>query len=48
MEKYEQAVKETLEEMIIKKDKDTVGDFIDFVFTCSDDIKQKFINWIAD
>lgn len=48
MEKYEQAVKETLEEMIIKKDKDTVGDFIDFVFTCSDDVKQKFINWIVD
>ena len=47
MKKYEQAVKETLEEMIIKKDKDTVGDFIDFVFTCSDDVKQKFINWIA-
>ena len=48
MKKYEQAVKETLEEMIIKKDKDTVEDFIDFVFTCSDDVKQKFINWIAD
>ena len=45
--KYEQTTEERLKEMLFEKDM-SFDDFIDFVFTCSDDIKQKFINWIAD
>ena len=45
--KHEQTIKERLKEMLFEKDK-SFDDFIDFVFTCSDDTKQKFVNWIAD
>ena len=45
--KHEQTTKERLKEMLFEKDK-SFDDFIDFVFTCSDDTKQKFVNWIAD
>ena len=45
--KYEQPIKERLKEMLFEKDK-SFDDFIDFVFTCSDDTKQKFVNWLVD
>ena len=44
--KYEQTTEEWLKEMLFKKDK-SFDDFIDFVFTCSDDTKQKFVNWLV-
>ena len=44
--KYEQTIKERLKEMLFEKDK-SFDDFIDFVFTCSDDTKQKFVNWLV-
>ena len=44
--KYEQSTKERLKEMLFEKDK-SFDDFIDFVFTCSDDTKQKFVNWLV-
>ena len=44
--KYEQTVKETLEKIIIKKDK-SFDDFIDFVFSCGEEDKQKFVNWLV-
>ena len=44
--KYEQPTKERLKEMLFEKDK-SFDDFIDFVFTCSDDTKQKFVNWLV-
>ena len=45
--KYEQPVKERLKEMLFEKDK-SFDDFIDFIFTCSDDVKEKFVNWLTD
>ena len=45
--KYEQSTKERLKEMLFEKDKSS-DDFIDFVFTCSDDVKEKFVNWLTD
>ena len=44
--KYEQTIKERLKDMLFEKDK-SFDDFIDFVFTCSDDTKQKFVNWLV-
>ena len=44
--KYEQPTKERLKEMLFEKDK-SFDDFIDFVFTCSDDVKEKFVNWLV-
>ena len=44
--KYEQPTKEWFKEMLFEKDK-SFDDFIDFVFTCSDDTKQKFVNWLV-
>ena len=44
--KHEQPIKERLKEMLFEKDK-SFDDFIDFVFTCSDDTKQKFVNWLV-
>ena len=44
--KYEQTIKERLKEMLFKKDK-SFDDFIDFVFTCGDEAKQKFVNWLV-
>ena len=44
--KDEQSTKERLKEMLFEKDK-SFDDFIDFVFTCSDDTKQKFVNWLV-
>ena len=44
--KYEQTIKERLKEMLFEKDK-SFDDFIDFVFTCGDDAKQKFVNWLV-
>lgn len=44
--KYEQTIKERLKEMLFEKDK-SFDDFIDFVFTCGDDTKQKFVNWLV-
>ena len=35
-----------LKEMLFEKDK-SFDDFIDFVFTRSDDTKQKFVNWLV-
>ena len=44
--KYEQTIKERLKEMLFEKDK-SFDDFIDFVFTFSDDVKEKFVNWLV-
>ena len=44
--KHEQTTKERLKEMLFEKDK-SFDDFIDFVFTCSDDVKEKFVNWLV-
>ena len=44
--KCEQTTEERLKEMLFKKDKSS-DDFVDFVFTCSDDVKQKFVNWLV-
>ena len=44
--KDEQSTKERLKEMLFEKDK-SFDDFIDFVFTFSDDVKEKFVNWLV-
>lgn len=44
--KYEQPVKEKLKEMLFEKDK-SFDDYVDFIFTCSDDVKEKFVNWLV-
>ena len=44
--KNEQTIKERLKEMLFEKDK-SFDDFIDFVFTCGDDAKEKFVNWLV-
>ena len=44
--KYKQTTEERLKKMLFEKDK-SFDDFIDFVFTCSDDVKQKFVNWLV-
>ena len=44
--KYEQTLEERLKEMLFEKDK-SFDDFVDFIFTCSDDTKQKFVNWLV-
>ena len=44
--KYEQTTKERLKEMLFEKDM-SFDDFIDFVFTFSDDVKEKFVNWLV-
>ena len=44
--KHEQTTKERLKEMLFEKDK-SFDDFIDFVFTFSDDVKEKFVNWLV-
>ena len=44
--KYEQPVKERLKEILFEKNK-SFDDFVDFVFTCSDDVKEKFVNWLV-
>ena len=44
--KYDQPVKERLKEMLFEKDK-SFDDYVDFIFTCSDDVKEKFVNWLV-
>lgn len=44
--KYEQTTEERLKEMLFEKDM-SFDDFIDFVFTFSDDVKEKFVNWLV-
>lgn len=44
--KYEQSVKERLKEMLFEKDK-SFDDYVDFIFTCSDDVKEKFVSWLV-
>ena len=44
--KYGQTVKERLKEMLFEKDK-SFDDYVDFIFTCSDDTKQKFVSWLV-
>ena len=44
--KYKQTTEERLKKMLFEKDK-SFDDFIDFVFTCGDDTKQKFVNWLV-
>ena len=44
--KYKQPVKERLKEMLFEKDK-SFDDYVDFIFTCSDDVKEKFVNWLV-
>ena len=46
-EKFEQAEKERLKYLLVEKDK-SFDDFVDFIFTCSDDTKKKFVNWIVN
>ena len=35
-------------DMLMKKDKDTVDDLFEFIYSCDDEVMKKFINWIAD
>ena len=42
--KYEQTTEERLKEMLFEKDM-SFDDFIDFTF--SDDVKEKFVNWLV-
>ena len=44
--KYKQPVKGRLKEMLFEKDK-SFDDFVNFIFTCSDDVKEKFVNWLV-
>ena len=44
--KYEQTLEERLKEMLFEKDK-SFDDYVDFIFTCSDDVKEKFVNWLV-
>lgn len=44
--KYEQPIKERLKEMLSEKDK-SFDDYVDFIFTCGDDVKEKFVNWLV-
>ena len=44
--KHEQTTKERLKEMLFEKDM-SFDDFVDFVFTFSDDVKEKFVNWLV-
>lgn len=44
--KYKQPVKERLKEMLFEKDK-SFDEYVDFIFTCSDDVKEKFVNWLV-
>ena len=44
--KCEQTVEERLKEMFFGKSK-SFDDFVDFIFTCSDDTKQKFVSWLV-
>ena len=37
-----------LMDMLMKKDKDTVDDLLEFIFFCGDEVMKKFINWIVD
>ena len=46
-EKFEQAEKERLKYLLVEKDK-SFDDFIDFIFTCNEDVKKKFVNWIVN
>ena len=46
-EKFEQAEKERLKYLLVEKDK-SFDDFVDFIFTCNEDIKKKFVNWIVN
>lgn len=49
IENYEKLAEEDiLMNMLIKKDLDTPTDLLEFICSCGDDIKKKFINWIAD
>ena len=40
--------KSILMDMLMKKDKDTIDDLLEFIYSCGDDVMKKFINWIAD
>ena len=44
--KYKQTTEERLKKMLFEKNKSS-DDFVDFVFTCSDDVKEKFVNWLV-
>ncbi len=44
--KCEQTIEERLKEMFFGKSK-SFDDFVDFIFTCSDDTKQKFVSWLV-
>ena len=44
--KCEETVEERLKEMFFGKSK-SFDDFVDFIFTCSDDTKQKFVSWLV-
>ena len=46
-EKFEQAEKERLKYLLVEKDK-SFDDFVDFIFTCNEDVKKKFVNWIVN
>ena len=35
-------------DMLMEKDKDTVDDLLEFIYSCDDEVMKKFINWIAD
>ena len=39
-------IKERLKEILFEKNK-SFDDFVNFIFTCSDDVKEKFVNWLV-
>ena len=39
-------IKERLKEILFEKNK-SFDDFVDFIFTCSNDVKEKFVNWLV-
>ena len=41
----EKLIKEKLKETLFEKQKE-FSDFVDFIFSCSDDVKEKFVNWL--
>ena len=45
--KCEQTVEERLKEMLFFGKSKSFNDFVDFIFTCSDDTKQKFVSWLV-
>ena len=46
--KKDSKAERVLMDILMKKDKDTVDDLFEFIFSCGDEVMKKFINWIVD